>query len=152
MPRIKDTCIEVTEADGGYYVTSPGTPETKFFKTRGELAIYAAAYKDAMVAMAIQPGILEVAYTAKVAVDAMSAALDRCSLIPSMPIPMTKEPWVGLKRGDHILVEAIVERVNENITEWPVKVLVDKGNSRSIDISRNVHRSAIHHPGELGAH
>lgn len=50
-------------------------------------------------------------------------------------------PW---KAGDRILVEAIVESVFDGVSNWPVKILLDKGASATIDASHNVHYSAIY--------
>lgn len=50
-------------------------------------------------------------------------------------------PW---KAGDRILVEAIVESVFDGVSNWPVKIVLDAGDSETIDRSRNVHYSAIH--------
>lgn len=46
--------------------------------------------------------------------------------------------------GDRILVSAIIDKVAGVPTNWPVKILLDRGDSETIDNGGNVHFSAIH--------
>lgn len=52
------------------------------------------------------------------------------------------------QRGDRVLVEAIVsETMDPNTTNWPIRVILDRGASETIDIGGCVHYSAIRaHP------
>lgn len=50
-------------------------------------------------------------------------------------------PW---KAGDRVLIEVVVESVFDGASNWPIKIVLDAGDSETVDCSRNVHYSAIH--------
>lgn len=57
----------------------------------------------------------------------------------------TKESrFTKWKAGDRVLIEAIVESVFDGVSNWPIKILLDRGDSETIDSSRNVFCLAIH--------
>ena len=47
------------------------------------------------------------------------------------------------KSGDTVLVRAIVSEVHDMPTNWPIRIVLDRGASETIDLGGNVHFSAI---------
>lgn len=145
MARISGTMINVEEDRPNLFrVWLTGICHL-FLHSKREVAAFTAGYQTALRQGPVGPEAMELLQKQRQVVDQMSEALEKYTAATKSTLPrrLPDVDKANFYPGQRILVECIVAEVPEVPTNWPVKIIIDRGQSETIDCSRNVHYSAI---------